>query len=130
VPLTLRLAAALKQHRHVRGLRVLYQDDGAVFTEKRVQTFIQRAARRVNLRNTGAHILRHSFCSHLAMRGAPVTAIQELAGHKDLKMTMRYMHLSPGSLAGAIRLLDQAVPAGNFGDILETERRAEEKGNV
>jgi len=63
------------------------------------------------------------------MRGAPVTAIQELAGHKDLKMTMRYMHLSPASLAGAIRLLDQAVPAGNVGDIMETAVGGSETSN-
>jgi hypothetical protein len=30
-------------------------------------------------RETGVHILRHTFCSHLAMRGAPARAIQELA---------------------------------------------------
>jgi site-specific recombinase XerD len=24
----------------------------------------------------GPHVLRHTFCSHLAMRGAPVTAQQ------------------------------------------------------
>jgi len=35
------------------------------------------------------HILRHTFCSHLAMRGAAVRAIQELAGHADLTTTMR-----------------------------------------
>ena len=44
----------------------------------------------------GVHILRHTFCSHLAMRGAPARAIQELAGHSELGMTQRYMHLSPG----------------------------------
>ena len=56
------------------------------------------------------HILRHTFCSHLAMRGAPARAIQELAGHADLSMTQRYMHLSPAALDAAIRLLEQ--PAG------------------
>ena len=53
------------------------------------------------------HILRHTFCSHLAMRGAPARAIQELAGHADLAMTQRYMHLSPAALDAAIRLLDE-----------------------
>ena len=38
--------------------------------------------------------------------GAAVVAIQKLAGHKDLKTTMRYMHLSPAAVEGAIRLLD------------------------
>jgi site-specific recombinase XerD len=103
---------------------VLYQDDGSVFTEKRVQTFMKRAARRANLRNNGPHILRHTFCSHLAMRRAPVTAIQALAGHKDLKTTMRYMHLSPASLDAAIGLLDQPVTSGRRGDIVETASRA------
>ena len=53
----------------------------------------------------GVHILRHTFCSHLAMRGAPARAIQELAGHPDLATTQRYMHLSPAALDAAIRLL-------------------------
>ncbi len=56
----------------------------------------------------GVHILRHTFCSHLAMRGAPARAIQELAGHQDLATTQRYMHLSPAALDAAIRLLDGA----------------------
>jgi integrase len=33
VPLTARLRAALRDHRHVRGPRVLYQDDGSPLTE-------------------------------------------------------------------------------------------------
>jgi hypothetical protein len=48
------------------------------------------------------------FCSHLAMRGAPARAIQELAGHEDLTTTQRYMHLSPAAIEGAIRLLEQS----------------------
>ena len=34
-------------------------------------------------RPSGIHILRHTFCSHLAMHGAPARTIQELAGHQD-----------------------------------------------
>ena len=65
--------------------------------------------------------MRHSFCSHLAMRGAPAKAIQEVAGHRDLATTQRYMHLSPAAVEGAIRLLEQPAPFSQFGDILETE---------
>ena len=54
----------------------------------------------------GVHILRLTFCSHRAMRGAPARAIQALAGHQDLATTQRYMHLSPAALDAAIRLLE------------------------
>jgi hypothetical protein len=59
---------------------------------------------------SGVHILRRTFCSHLAMRGAPVRTIEALAGHADLSTTMRCMHLSPASLNQAIRLLEQRPP--------------------
>jgi integrase len=118
VPMTIRLAEALQKHRHLRGKRVLYQNDGTPLTQKIVQDHIGRAARRANVRE-GVHILRHTFCSHLAMRGAPARAIQELAGHQDLTTTQRYMHLSPAALDAAIRLLDGDRPAFTRGDIVE-----------
>jgi integrase len=67
----------------------------------------------------GAYISRHTFCSHLAMRGAPTRAIQELAGHRDLVTTQRYMHLSPAAIEGAIRLLESGTRSG-FGNMLAT----------
>jgi site-specific recombinase XerD len=87
--------------------------------------WLMQAERRAGFEAQGAaHKLRHSFCSHLAMRGAPARAIQELAGHKDLTTTQRYMHLSPAAIEGAIRLLEQspqpARTARGFGDVLET----------
>ena len=70
--------------------------------------WMERAQRRAVLPATGAyHILRHTFCSHLAMQGATAKAIQELAGHQDLTTTQRYMHLSPAHKDAAIRLLDR-----------------------
>jgi hypothetical protein len=60
------------------------------------------------------------FCLHLAMRGAPMRAIQELAGHRDLSTTRRYMHLNPGALTDAIRLLKRPSTRPARGDILET----------
>ena len=106
VPLTQRLTAALVEHRHLRSKRVLCQTDGSPFTRQIVQNRMNQVAKRANVRK-GVHILRHTFCSHLSMRGAPARAIQELAGHADLTMTQRYMHLSPAALDAAIKLLDE-----------------------
>ncbi|HUL61226.1 MAG TPA: site-specific integrase, partial [Anaeromyxobacteraceae bacterium] len=108
LPLTERLAEALRAHRHLKGPRVLYYDGGASPTNKEIRMWMQRAQRRAVLPATGAyHILRHTFCSHLAMQGATAKAIQELAGHQDLTTTQRYMHLSPAHKDAAIRLLDR-----------------------
>ena len=98
VPMTARLAAALRTHSKVRRLDndlVLLLDSGKPFHRDAFRKGVMRVERRAGLEVTGGvHILRHTFCAHLAMRGAPTKAIQELAGHADLTTTMGYMHLT------------------------------------
>ena len=84
---------------------------------------VRLAAWRWRVQNSGVHVLRHISCLHLAMRGAPIRAIRELAGHADLSTTERYMHLSPAAIDGAIRLLDRSSPGLSRGDIVETVGR-------
>lgn len=124
IPMTARLAEALQAHRHLKGPRVLYSDDRTSAGRNSLASWIRRAERRAGLPVTGRlHILRHTFCSRLAMRGATAKAIQELAGHISLSTTQRYMHLSPASLNQAIQLLE-APPAQVRGE--NGERRAVE----
>jgi site-specific recombinase XerD len=105
--------AALAQHRHLRGDRVLTSDDGSPVAGHTLHDWVERAQRRAGLAATGnMHILRHTFCSHLAMRGAPPKAIQDLAGHQHLSITMRYMHLSPSERERAIGLLNERAGHG------------------
>ncbi len=40
------------------------------------------------------------------MRGATMTAVQELLGHATIVMTMRYAHLAPEVVRETVRLLD------------------------
>jgi integrase len=119
VPMTTELAGALRSYRHTRGELVLYRDDETPLTEAVVRAATDRAARVAGLRRKGPHMLRHTFCSHLAMKGVPVRAVQELAGHQTITTTMRYMHLSPSALDSAIQMLER-VPMLGRGDILET----------
>jgi site-specific recombinase XerD len=48
------------------------------------------------------HSNRHTFCSWLAMSGATLKEIQELAGHKTIQMSARYAHLNPAHKLAAV----------------------------
>lgn len=101
VPMTDELRSALLAARAPGVERVVL---GA--TDKRLRTWFHAAQRRAGLPvRRGLHLLRHTFCSHLAMAGVSAIAIKDLAGHVDLKTTQGYMHLAPGGTGDAIKTL-------------------------
>jgi integrase len=52
----------------------------------------------------GFHILRHSYCSHAVMGGAPLVVVAAALGHADTRMVSRhYGHLAQSYVADAIR---------------------------
>jgi integrase len=67
---------------------------------------LRRCAKRAGLEPFGWHVLRHTYASHLVMAGVPLPVVQELLGHKDIRVTMRYAHLAPGQRAKAVEHLD------------------------
>lgn len=114
VPLNAVALDALKVHRHLRGPFVFCDDQGAFLKNDTCRNAILRASKRAGLRPIGWHTLRHSFASHLVMRGVPLKAVQELLGHASIEMTMRYAHLSPDVKKDAVRALE-ARPRGTYG---------------
>ena len=51
------------------------------------------------------HDMRHDFASRLVMAGVPLNKVRDLLGHADIKMTLRYAHLAPGTKAAAVELI-------------------------
>lgn len=104
-------ARALSSVRHLKGALVFSQGNGTHLTEDICRGALHRACRAAGLRRLGWHALRHTFASHLVMRGADLKVVQECLGHATIEMTMRYAHLSPKARQHAVAMLDAPPPA-------------------
>ncbi|MBN9309664.1 site-specific integrase [Devosia sp.] len=109
----------IPMHRDVQDLLFARRrPSGYVFLDANGRPFDRQVLRRrlldvcdrAGLRPIGWHALRHTFASHLAMRGVPLGAVQELLGHSTITMTMRYAHIAPSTLHTAIETLTAARP--------------------
>lgn len=67
------------------------------------------ACRKAGITDFRFHDLRHTYASHLVMRGVHARVLQDLLGHKTLAMTERYSHLAPEQLQNAVKLLDGVI---------------------
>src|SRR5438094_3197720 len=94
------LAPAAEQR---AGLVFKARDGGAW---GQIRTAFATALRKAGIQGFRLHDLRHTAASHLVMRGASLKEVQEVLGHKDFKMTLRYAHLSPAHLRAAVDRLD------------------------
>jgi len=90
-----------------------------------VRTAFESALRRAGIAEFTFHDLRHTFASRLVMAGVDLTTVKELLGHKDIKMTLRYAHLSQDHKRQAVnRLADNSrhySHQGEAGTIQEAE---------
>lgn len=73
---------------------------------KRINKGFRTACKRAGIEDATPHTLRHTFASHLVMKGIPMKVVQELMGHKSITMTMRYSHLAQESKMNAVHALN------------------------
>ncbi len=45
-------------------------------------------------RRVTAHVLRHSYATHMILRGVDIRSIQQLLGHSDVRTTEIYTELA------------------------------------
>ncbi len=111
--LSAELTAALQKHRNASSTktgRIFRQDSGRPALAQHLYNWMGAAMTRAGVpkqKGVMLHVMRHSACSALAAMGAPMIAIQALAGHESPQTTARYMHLAPGVQAAAVALFDQ-----------------------
>ncbi len=89
----------------------LNQDTGTRWSDLK-KSFV-RAVTKAKLAPRGIvfHHLRHTAASWMVMAGVPLKAVQEILGHADLQMVMKYAHLSPQHLGKAVAELDGSASA-------------------
>ena len=104
IPMNDILVKTLRQHRHLKGPYVFCDETGKPYSD--IRTALNHAADRARIAGPiRLHQLRHAFCSHALMQGIDPRTVQKWMGHKDLKTTLRYAHVSPDHERSAIQRL-------------------------
>lgn len=73
---------------------------GCPLSAESLRYHLHAAAKKTGLtKRVTPHVLRHSFATHLLELGTDVRVIQMLLGHRSIKTTVRYTHLTSRVLA-------------------------------
>lgn len=112
IPMNDALQEALRHHKQNH----IVVGSGYVFGNKEgkpydnIRKALKTTARQAGItEGVGLHQLRHAFCSHALMQGIDPRTVQKWMGHRDLKTTLRYAHLSPDHEKTAIQRLTYTV---------------------
>ena len=108
IPMNSRLTEALSNAKKINhGENVFVNERGEPY--KSFRTSWDHVLERAKIEDLTFHSLRHTFGSRLGMAGVDVKTIQELMGHRDIKMTMRYSHPTPEHKRNAVELLNRVT---------------------
>jgi len=82
---------------------------GYPIRSRSVNTAWERIIKKAKLPKIKIHDGRHTHAVRLRQAGVPLDDIKDLLGHKDVKMTQVYAHISPEVKIRAISKLDEYI---------------------
>jgi len=100
---------SLSKVRRINTSFIFAGQNGKPVSQSKVGKHFRKARKTAGIENFRFHDLRHDFCSNLVQRGVDLYTVAALAGHKDIKTTQRYAHLSPEKLRKDIAVLDEPM---------------------
>jgi len=75
------------------------------FTASTLSQHFHYMYKRAGVDGASSHSGRRSFITHLAEKGVSVKVLMELAGHRSLSVTQRYIETNPSMLRRAVEML-------------------------
>lgn len=99
--------ALIGVRKHSESPYVFCKKDGSTYTNIK-KSFLATLSK-CGIIEFRFHDLRHTFASQLVMSGIDLNTVRELMGHRDIKMTLRYAHLSPDHKRRAVEVLGQNI---------------------
>lgn len=110
IPINDKMCGVLKkQKNNSSGSRYVFPDEnGKKIYTNRLRKRLMTLTKQLGFGEvTKIHALRHTFASHLVMKGVDLATIKQLMGHADIDTTMVYSHLTDEHV-------DRAVDRLNF----------------
>lgn len=70
-------------------------EKGGGYAARSVQNKLKKSLMKAGIKKSvSVHTLRHTYATHLPEQGKDIRIIQKLLGHKNLKTTQMYAHIS------------------------------------
>lgn len=88
-----------------RALFNTQKDNKRGFTPNTLSQYFHHLYRDAGIAGASSHSGRRGFLTALCQRGINVRVIQELAGHKSLAVTQKYLDVNPAMLRNAVELV-------------------------
>jgi site-specific recombinase XerD len=112
IPLPRRTLDLLRDywHRHQPKTWLFITLDGRPLADHSVRYFLKKARLDTGIRKrVSCHTLRHSYATNLMAAGVDVRVIQVLLGHRSLKTTTLYLHMTSSVMKSVQEALDDLM---------------------
>jgi len=93
---------------------IFVNKDGNQLDNANIYRNLKVCLKKCNIFQGHPHTFRHTFASHLVMKGVPLYVVKELLRHASIDETMIYSHLSEDSVLMAANKLSTPKPGFNL----------------